>query len=341
MSKKSKKVIKHTVYFILYYSGLLAFALFLIKHLRRNHRTLILFYHRFGQGSEQGRILPSLNIDEFNKQLIYLRRWYSFISMDEVAKTLGKGESFERPSIAITIDDGYRDNYTLAFPILHKLNIPATIYLTSGLIGTEGNLWVDDIEFALTNARVDSFCFPDVAGEERIEITTLEGKKIAEKHIFSELLKKNNFERKKLMGMIFDVLGVETGHSNGRARVMLDWGEISEMAANGISFGAHTLTHPFLPAMALDEAKHEIAGSRELIERRIKRPVKHFAIPNGRRDDFTEELRSFCDEIGFDTVVTTESGIVDSSADRFVLKRALPPGPLYYFACEVARYLFL
>jgi peptidoglycan/xylan/chitin deacetylase (PgdA/CDA1 family) len=122
---------------------------------------------------------------------------------------------------------------------------------------------------------------------------------------------------------------------------LLNWDEVREMDRNGISFGAHTVTHAFLPGMPQEAAKEEIRKSKEIVEAEVGKPVRHFAIPNGKPEDFTEELRLFCQGIGFDTIVTTEPGRLDSEVDRFSLKRALPPPPLYYFACEIARQLFL
>ena len=107
-----------------------------------------------------------------------------------------------------------------------------------------------------------------------------------------------------------------------------------------MAFGAHTLTHPFLPAMTIEEGENEIKRSKALIEEKVGKTIKHFAVPNGTREDFTPHLKEYCADIGFDTVVTTESGIVSSHADRYALNRIIPPPPLYYFACEIARYFF-
>jgi len=259
--------------------------------------------------------------------------------MDELESIVSKGQYFKSPSTVVTIDDGYLDNYTLAYPILRQLQIPALIYLTVGSVGTKNGLWLDDVELALMRARVKRFCFEGLFGNEMIDISTTRGKKKVEKILYSTMLQLGNAERQDLIQKLYHVLGVDSWVIRERSRVMLNWEEIAEMSKNGISFGAHTLSHPFLPAMPLEVAEHEIRESKEIMEKRLEKPVNHFAIPNGRREDFTDELREFCAKIGFDTIVTTESGVVDSTSNRFSLKRILPPPPLYYFACEVARYL--
>ena len=338
--RRLKKFLKHILYFLVFYSGLLHILVILFKNIKRNHSAIILFYHRFSFGKKEDKLLPSLDIGEFKKQLLYLKKFYNFISMDELAKIFKNRRKFTRPSIVVTIDDGYLDNYRLAYPFLHQYRIPATIYLTAGLIGTGLGLWVDEIEYALIHARVQSFCFRELFEDEVFDISTLQGKKRSEKMLYSTMLQLGNSQRQYLIQRLFEILDVDKSAIKDGQRVMLDWEEVIEMSKNGIYFGAHTLSHPFLPGMPLDEAKNEIKKSKEIVENWIGKPVKHFAIPNGRPEDFTNELRVFCEEIGFDTIVTTESGIVDSNFDTFSLKRVIPPPPLYYFACEIAKYFF-
>ncbi len=122
---------------------------------------------------------------------------------------------------------------------------------------------------------------------------------------------------------------------------MLNWSEVAEMSQNNILFGAHTITHPNLNKMEISEAKKEIYESKLEIENRIGREVRHFAIPNGKKEDFSEELKVYCKEIGFKTVASTEPGIISSKTDPYFIKRVNLPAPIYMFACELARYIFL
>lgn len=122
---------------------------------------------------------------------------------------------------------------------------------------------------------------------------------------------------------------------------MLNWNEVIEMSRNGVSFGAHTVNHPILSKMELSEAKREIFESKMEIEARIGGKVKYFAIPNGKIEDFSDELKEYCKEIGISTVVSTEPGVVSKQSDPYFLRRVSPPSPIYIFACELARYMFL
>jgi len=337
----TKKLLKRLIYLIAYYSGVLRLLIIAFSRARKNHRAAILFYHRFrrpGEGAED--LLPRLDCGEFDRQMAYLKKNYEILSLNEVAAVLRNGQDFRRPTIILTIDDGYRDNYTLAYPLIRKHDLPVTIYLTAGFIGGDAGLWLDDIEYALRSTACDGFSLENVLGKERVDISTQEGKKDAEKKLYAALAKKGERERQDALRELFAVLDVPEPSVSCRDRIMMNWPEVREMSSNGVDFGAHTVSHPFLPAMPLDEAKQEILDSKRIIEEKTGRTVKHFAVPNGKSDDFSHELTNFCKEADFDSVVTTEPGLVDELSDPYSLKRIIPPPPTYYFACELARYIF-
>jgi peptidoglycan/xylan/chitin deacetylase (PgdA/CDA1 family) len=120
-------------------------------------------------------------------------------------------------------------------------------------------------------------------------------------------------------------------------RPMLNWDEVKEMHDGGVLFGAHTCTHPILSRMPLEEARLEIAESKRMIEEQLGLPVKHFAFPNGRNVDFSEELRSFCKQIGFETIATCNDGVNDETVSPYALKRMGVEGPLSVFAVQIAK----
>jgi peptidoglycan/xylan/chitin deacetylase (PgdA/CDA1 family) len=339
MLRKVKYFVKHAIYFLFFYSGLLHLFIILVKKIRKNHCAIILFYHRFGE-NEKKKILPYIEIKEFEKQIAHVKHLYKIISMDDITSILKSGQYFIEPSVAITIDDGYRDNYALAFPAIRKHRIPVIIYLTSGFVGTNSGLWVDDIEYILLNTTVKTLRFRALFGNDVLDISSLQDRKKTLKKLFGAMLQMSNSQREKYLNILAEILTIDIPSMNGRERIMLNWEEIREMSNNGVEFGAHTVTHPFLPVMPLEDGKNEIKRSKDIIGEKIGKSIKHFAVPNGTKKDFTPALKDYCAETGFDTIVMTESGVVSSDADRYALKRIIPPPPLYYFACEIARYFF-
>jgi peptidoglycan/xylan/chitin deacetylase (PgdA/CDA1 family) len=339
--KNFKSILKRILYFTAYYSGILHLLIYVQKKLKKKHCTVILFYHRFSSGSLDGDLLPHLDIGEFEKQMRLIKRWYSVISMDELDKRLTSRENFPLPSIVVTIDDGYLNNYKLAFPVLKKLDLHGMVYLATGFIGTKNALWVDDLADILLSTKLKSLCLPELFGDEVFDILTHQSKMGTLTKLYEEIVQLEHNKKILIMRKLSNVLGRNEIRRGNTERKMLNWNEVIEMSNNKISFGAHTVSHPTLSRMELQEAKREIFESKIEIEARIGSKVRHFAIPNGKVEDFNEELKKYCKEIGMSSVVSTEPGTVSLQSDPYFLKRINPPSPMYIFACEIARYMFL
>jgi peptidoglycan/xylan/chitin deacetylase (PgdA/CDA1 family) len=108
------------------------------------------------------------------------------------------------------------------------------------------------------------------------------------------------------------------------SQLMLQWDHIQEMGKYGIDFGSHTLTHPILSRVTLEQARREIEKSKDAIEAKLNIKVKHFAYPVGRRVDFNSEIKHLLSAVGYESAVTTLAGSNDPNRDRFELRRATP-----------------
>jgi peptidoglycan/xylan/chitin deacetylase (PgdA/CDA1 family) len=279
------------------------------------------------------------HIKHFKREIAYLKGSFQILSMDEVVNQLKSGKGFRRPSIAITFDDGYLDNYTLAYPFLKKHGVPATIYLTTSLIGTTDRTWTDQIGLAFLETRKDYFNFPQIFGDERVSIKAREEKEQANKKVAEALKQRPDGERRDLIGKLFETLGVsEKPERKWDDRIMLNWDEVQEMKKNGITIGSHSHTHPILSRMPLQEAKKEISASKKILEKNLGIKVRHFSFPNGRKEDFSEELRDYCREIGFESICSVIYGANDASkGDVFALKRVGAINPVPMMAGELVR----
>jgi peptidoglycan/xylan/chitin deacetylase (PgdA/CDA1 family) len=336
-----KRFTKHVLYFIAFYSGLVHVIIRVLKFKKDNHSAVILFYHRFSKAGVAGYQLPHLDIQEFRKQMQHIKRWYQVITMDELANVLDGQNRFKWPCVVITIDDGYLNNFTLAYPILREFKLPATIYLTTGFVGTSKAPWVDELSGLLFGTEARGVSFPELLGEERIDISSVQGKKEAGAKLFKAMLKLDPNRRRLALRELSKIMAIGEISTEIDQRRMLDWDEVTEMKKNGIAFGAHTVSHPTLSRMELSEAMREIYESKIEVERKIGDRVRHFAIPNGKKEDFNTGLGEYCKEIGLSTVVSTEPGVVLTCSDRYFLRRISPSPPIHVFACELTRYMFL
>ncbi|MFX0207098.1 MAG: polysaccharide deacetylase family protein [Candidatus Hodarchaeota archaeon] len=339
-----KRIAKRVFCSILFYLGITNLIIILLKKLDKGkHCVLILLYHRFSHHSKAPHLLPYMHVEDFRRHMSYIRKWYEIISLDELIDNLNDNKKFTTPRIILTFDDGYKSNYTLAYPILRNLNLPATIFLTSGLIGSEKGLWVDELENILLYTPVKKFALPEIFKDEVLSVNTLKQKREIKDRLRSHLLYADNNTRRKYINKLRKILKLENDTIKmAKDRIMLNWEEIREMAAHNITFGGHTLSHPALTCIPFPEAANEIIESKNQIERHLGLSVRHFAVPNGEDNDFNESLSQFCKEIGFKSIASANHGLIDNTnKDPYWLKRISASPSLPVFAFDLLRYLFL
>ncbi len=342
--RRIRYFVKELLFFSFFHLRLFDLFLKLLATVYKEHPCVILLYHRIVD--EHSKYLNKgasvhHTVQDFKREISYFKRNFKILNMDEVVNQIKLGAGFKRPSIAITFDDGYLDNYTLAHPVLRKHGVPATIYLTTGLIGTSGGIWTEQIGIAFLETRKDCFSFPTLFRNETIPIKTEEEKKQANTKVSEALKLRPDEERKELIQELFKKL--EVGEKSGHIgeRMMLNWEEVREMARDGITMGSHSHTHPILSQMPSEKAKDEILNSKKVLEKNVDMKVKHFSFPNGREEDFSEELRDYCREIGFESVCSVVYGPYDASKkDPFALMRVGAIRPVSMMVGEIVRLFF-
>src|SRR5262245_11013158 len=285
---------------------------------QRPSTFLVLIYHRVHSGSPLFSIERSTP-EAFRRQMTYLAREFHVLPLHDIVRRLRAGDPLPPRPVAVTFDDGYADNYTVAYPILRELGLPATIFLTSGAIGTEEPLWFDRILHAFEHTRRASLEWP-------MELNGLDDPLHRSRAAFDTLvalIRMPNQERIDGVARILEELGPPPSDPPS---LMLDWDQVRTMSAGAITFGAHTATHSILTRQPVDEAALEIAGSKSAIETAIGRPVTLFAYPVGRRAHYSEPLIDRLRGLGFQAAFTTEVGPNGAGDDPFLLRRVKPLG---------------
>jgi peptidoglycan/xylan/chitin deacetylase (PgdA/CDA1 family) len=281
-------------------------------------------YHRFAADTTGLR-----------EQCDYIRSHYQPITLSSLAESLIHKKPIPHNALTITVDDGYRDFFTNAFPVFHEYGIPATVFLVSDFLDQNLWLWWNQIEYALRETSTDTLEL-DLSeyGCRRFSFPTQQEKSRTWIEVAELLTTVDNSRRLEALKQIFSSLRVDIPSSPPEEWTALSWEEVSQMARNGIEFGAHTRTHPILSR--IDDhgvVQAEIEGSKIRIEEQLGIPVKHFCYPNGGRADFNDETIAIVKKCGFQTAVTTERGVNSSNADPFLLRRigVEPYGNTTYF----------
>lgn len=313
IQKPIQKLVKIFISVICYYLGLIWFA----RHVFPRRGVLILAFHRVNDHAVDILNLR-VRVKDFETQLTYLRKHYRLVSLQEAIDTLRSEKNLPSNTVVITFDDGYTDNYLHAFPILQKLSIPATIFLTLEPIETRSALWFDEIQGCILSTHVHSvdlrkFSLP------AFPIATRKQKQKMIEHIVEEI--KRNWDFKKVP-MFIDYLHrqLSVPRKNGKSDLMLTWEQVTDMKGGGIEFGAHTMTHPILTHIGDQELNYEIAKAKEILEGKVGAPVAFFAYPNGEARDFNAVVVDRLKSCGYRGACTLIPG-VNSEPNFFSLKR--------------------
>jgi peptidoglycan/xylan/chitin deacetylase (PgdA/CDA1 family) len=277
------------------HSGFLNAYAFLRRKLTKS-QVAILIYHRVAPKNDNWPLEP-LDPQSFRKQIEYFCQSYEILPLDRLVQYIQEGQSLPEKAIVITFDDGYKDNFHYAYPILKKYHVPATIFLTTGHIDTDKLFWWDKISYIIQHSCVENIILDEVGSHSlRSKIDKLRARSIV-----IERMKKLPQERKEqLIDKLISISGVDVPSGLGEG-LILSWKEIRKMNNNGINFGAHTVNHPCLVNLPLEQAKWEIIQSKNDIEEKLGKKVNAFSYPNG---DSSLELVEFIKESGFTCAVS-------------------------------------
>ena len=226
---------------------------------------------------------------------------YEFVSMDEAHHRIATGKTSRR-FVCITLDDGYRDNCEIAYPICAELGVPMTVYITTGFI--DGATPVRWYCLANLNAHLDAVTFI-YREREYAFATESTAEKYRAYHAMEDLLRSlASDELAALMARFEHAYGIDI--AKPPAGLLMTWDMVRDLSGRpGVEIGAHTLTHPRLSELSVEEAEHEIGESRRILEERIGHPVRHFAYPYGNPDTVGPREFGICRRLGFATGVTT------------------------------------
>ncbi len=250
--------------------------------------------------------------DQLEAQCEHLKKHYRPVSITEASEALRGGKRAPDGSVAITVDDGYRDFLVNAWPIFKSYGIPALVYVATDLPDQNTWLWTDQ----LTHFLIEQ-------GDRGAAVT------------IKQRLKKIPDEKRR--AYLDSLPGLR--RTPPPSYEPLSWDEIRALAKEGVEFGAHTRSHPILSRLPNRERmREEIAGSKQRLEEELGGRVLHFCYPNGTPEDYNEEAVEVVRECGFQTAVTAVRGINFARADPLLLRRihADPDRPVDKFAHEVA-----
>ena len=292
------------------------------------HHIVMAMYHGFtaedahpGIENHEGK---HVHLKAFERHLALLKRYYNVVPLDDVVRALATGAPLPDRAAVITIDDGYRSTYTVAFPALRKFQLPASVYLATDFVDNRRFLWTDRVEYAVNHAANASLDVEAGAVALRLPLGDTGARRDADRQLRSRLKALPQESRDSAVDAIERAAGcsVSDAGDGSALYVPLLWSEADEMVRSGlVSIGSHTHTHVILSRCEPERAADELRVSKRIIEERLGRPCHQFCYPNGRRGDFNDVTRALLVEQGFSSALTTVYGMNPRDADVFAFRR--------------------
>lgn len=248
----------------------------------------ILMYHSVARAPEAQWVDPRYHVtpDEFEAQMAFLARNRQVVSMTDLVAALEENRDLPAGTVALTFDDGYLDNLTVAAPVLEKHGLPATLYLCSSYVSRSENQWIDRL-YGLFRARTKEELAFEQEPSVRFDLSNPGQERLAYRAA-GKILLEGDLDRRR---QCFEEIERRLAPESPGPRLTLSWEEVRDLVRRFPKFeiGAHTCNHLDLPRFEGELAESEIAGCTEEIRRELgARPV-HFSFPYNRWSPQSQE----------------------------------------------------
>jgi peptidoglycan/xylan/chitin deacetylase (PgdA/CDA1 family) len=283
----------------------------------------ILMYHSVLEDPSQladslGGIIHSRPV--FRQQMELLAREFHPLGMDELTVLLRGEEKIPERSVVVTFDDGYRDNFENVLPILDQVGVKAAFYVTVDCIEKGQLPWPSRVRFALRTTRRKTWTEPEGA------LWPLEAEADRDRAFAKaceHCCKLAGAAQEQLVAGIESEL--EISIPPGSRQLMMNWDEVRKLTERGHVVGSHTLSHPNVAQLPVEDVRVELAESRACLEKWLNRPVVHFSYPcPALSPPWNQQTVEECRRAGYETALVTDAGLARKQDDPLCLRRVRP-----------------
>jgi peptidoglycan/xylan/chitin deacetylase (PgdA/CDA1 family) len=236
------------------------------------------------------------------RQLAFLGRLGNVVPLGDALGALSRGDPLPPRSVALTFDDGYRDQLELAVPILEHLGLPATFFLVPGLLDGTVQAWWEELAWIVTRATRDS-----VVWEGRsVGLKGPAERRASLAMVLEALKRRDRAGRDVAIEELADRCAPEGKLEEHAA--FLDWDGARQLARRGFTVASHSLVHNILAEEPEPEQERDLVTSRQQLERELDLPVDLVAYPNGKRPDYSRATIAAAGRAGYSHALTTVEG---------------------------------
>lgn len=305
-----KTWVKRSAFRLAYYSGL---EVLIARTLPVNAAAILMYHGVCDNSCLPGEVDFHLKIPAFERHMRMLKRRYPVVPLETLLDRLERGERL-RKEIVLTFDDGYRNNATLAHPVLARHGLPYTIYLSTAYIGGEAWLPLNELYGLWYFGRIDHRQVKEL----RQRMRGLPASQAGE-----------------ILRPISPPLTPAEREQARDSFQMLTWDEVRDLCAAGVEFGSHTHTHCNMAAETPLDRESELRTARQRIAEETGKAPPTFAYPFGRPENWNEQTRQDVIHAGHRCAILAKGGLAAPGQDLFSLPRASYFEETWYFACHL------
>jgi|GEM_PF-1059292 len=249
-------------------------------------RPVILMYHRISEDSRIPGIAPAI----FEEQLQYLIKHFHVMNMREYLQQT----TILPNTVVITFDDGHEDFYSIAWPLLKKYKLSASLFIVTEFVEGSCWLWPDLIKYILINAQDGEIQLPQTG------LINLNKKNLLVnwQKLANVGLSLNSQARAEFINLLADATQLQDRLTLPQSPfASVTWEQLSAMVSEGLDVGSHTVSHPILSQLSLDELNYELQESKTRIEQKLPISVQGICYPNGMAKDISEQVLTAAQKI--------------------------------------------
>ena len=283
---------------------------------------LVLLYHRIANDPIDAQLL-AVSPENFEEHLRELVENCRVIPLYQLLEEVRR-DKLNADTVALTFDDGYLDNLTDAVPLLEKYGLHATIFVTSGMVGSDREFWWDMLEqIFLTGKPLPEFLTITSSGITKEWRLTTAQERLKTQNELCSILRSKPFEKIVIfIDNLLKQIGIEQ-----RTRIthrIVNPEQLKIMADSpSIEIGSHSVTHTKLSILSPEKQRQEIREAKQQLKSIIKKPIRLFSYPYGTTDDFTEETSQIVAEEGYNAGIANIQGNITIPINLYAIPRRL------------------
>lgn len=270
----------------------------------------------------------------FRRHMELLARRFIPVSLDDVLSFLRGATTLPARAVAVTFDDGYKDNSEIAAPILNHFGIPATFYVLADSVDRSRAPWFCRLQHIFLTSRRRSWNDP-TSGVVH-ELTNAKDRSDVMLAAACYCAKSSDSMRGQYIRAAENALDPEPFPAE--SELMMTWDDVRGLARSGHTVGAHTMTHPNLAHVSTEDARYELGESKRILEKKLGQNVRHFSYPCPALDPhWNENTVKLTAEVGYSTAVTTHSSAAWRGTNPLIIPRTYVPREEYEFLWNTER----